>query len=217
MPKKGTKTSKKTKTSKTKISKKKTTKPVVVIEEEEEVLELSNVLESSPTDDETVEEETTQEEEPITTVSVGGASGEEIADKEMTSYESFMQFKKGFKEFKKYFFKDVAKEIKNTDVRSESKDQFRSIYESFMVMCTVVEKPLKKDSKKNKPKKKYGRSAYILFGMHIRPIIKEEMPELSNTDIMREIGRRWKLLTDEEKQPFKDAAAAEKAALQANP
>ena len=58
------------------------------------------------------------------------------------------------------------------------------------------------------PKKR--RSAYIIFGSHERPSIKETFPEMKSTEIMSEIGRRWKTLSADEKEPFNALAATDK-------
>jgi hypothetical protein len=49
------------------------------------------------------------------------------------------------------------------------------------------------------PKK---RSPFVTFSMSIRAAILEENPGFSFGDVSRETGRRWKLLSDEEKKAF---------------
>ena len=58
----------------------------------------------------------------------------------------------------------------------------------------------------SKPKSK---SSYIFFSQHIRAIIKEE-GNISGKNIMSEIGKRWKNLTDDEKKPFEKLAEKDK-------
>ena len=62
----------------------------------------------------------------------------------------------------------------------------------------------------NAPKR--AASAYIIFGQHKRQEVKDAHPEFKSPDIMREIGRLWKELTDEEKQPYNKLASDAKSA-----
>lgn len=59
-----------------------------------------------------------------------------------------------------------------------------------------------------KPKK--GMSAYLYFCNEMRPVIKEELPNIASNEIMKELGRRWRLLSDEEKKPYNDMASVGK-------
>jgi hypothetical protein len=45
----------------------------------------------------------------------------------------------------------------------------------------------------------HASGSYMIFCSENRDKIKEEMPELKNTEVMVELGKRWQLLTDEEK------------------
>ena len=53
-------------------------------------------------------------------------------------------------------------------------------------------------------------SAYILFSTKIRQTIKEEHPEMTNKDIIRETGVRWKALSEDEKAPYEAMGVADK-------
>ncbi|KAJ8654232.1 hypothetical protein O0I10_010054 [Lichtheimia ornata] len=66
----------------------------------------------------------------------------------------------------------------------------------------------KKRKDPNAPKR--GRSAYMFFSQEQRSTIKEENPDASFGDIGRLLGQKWKGLTDEEKKPYNDKAAADK-------
>uniref|UniRef100_A0A6C0K3D8 HMG box domain-containing protein n=1 Tax=viral metagenome TaxID=1070528 RepID=A0A6C0K3D8_9ZZZZ len=59
------------------------------------------------------------------------------------------------------------------------------------------------------PKK---RSPFVTFSMSIRATILEENPGFSFGDVSRETGRRWKLLSDEEKKAFTPAPVVMDAA-----
>jgi hypothetical protein len=66
-----------------------------------------------------------------------------------------------------------------------------------------------KDTTATEPKR--GVSAYISFCKEMRPIVKAEIPTIASNEILAELGRRWHLLTEEEKQPYKDMATVKKA------
>lgn len=67
-----------------------------------------------------------------------------------------------------------------------------------------------KVSKKKKEGPKKACSSYIYFTIEIRPQVKAENPNMSNSEIMSEMGRLWKLATDEIKQTYQKLADADK-------
>jgi hypothetical protein len=77
-------------------------------------------------------------------------------------------------------------------------------------------KPLFKQGKHRRAKKdkslpKGACSAYIIFCTQMRPVIKGENPSIINTDIMKETGNRWRAMTPQQRQPWEDLAAQDKA------
>ena len=77
-------------------------------------------------------------------------------------------------------------------------------------------KPLYKQGKHRRAKKdkslpKGACSAYIIFCTQMRPVIKGENPNIINTDIMKETGNRWRAMTPQQRQPWEDLAAQDKA------
>jgi hypothetical protein len=64
---------------------------------------------------------------------------------------------------------------------------------------------------KHKRAKRGHCSAYIIFVIQMRPVIKGENPNIINTDIMKEAGNRWRAMTPQQKQPWEDLAAQDKA------
>ena len=81
-----------------------------------------------------------------------------------------------------------------------------------------VNKPKEKKGKGKRPKKPAGaptgpRSAYILFSITEREFVKEDGFE--GPGIFSELGRRWKLLTDEQKQKWEAEAEADKKRYEA--
>ena len=60
----------------------------------------------------------------------------------------------------------------------------------------------------NMSNKKRALNAYNLYCQDekVRGLIKEEHPDWSSGEVMRELGIRWKGLSDEEKKPFNEEA-----------
>lgn len=57
---------------------------------------------------------------------------------------------------------------------------------------------------------KRGISAYLYFCNEMRPVVKSEIPNITASEVLKELGKRWRLLSDEEKVPYNDMAAAGK-------
>lgn len=62
----------------------------------------------------------------------------------------------------------------------------------------------KKESKRKKITSSRKRTPYIKFCMETRPKIVKEYPEMSFTDIGKELGARWGKLTAAEKATYGD-------------
>jgi len=62
-----------------------------------------------------------------------------------------------------------------------------------------TKKPYKTDP--NAPKR--ALSSYMLFGQSERANVVKDNPDFKNTEIMKELGVRWKALTDAERAPWK--------------
>eukprot|EP00571_Detonula_confervacea_P014304 CAMPEP_0172301090 /NCGR_PEP_ID=MMETSP1058-20130122/3041_1 /TAXON_ID=83371 /ORGANISM="Detonula confervacea, Strain CCMP 353" /LENGTH=69 /DNA_ID=CAMNT_0013011087 /DNA_START=56 /DNA_END=265 /DNA_ORIENTATION=+ len=67
--------------------------------------------------------------------------------------------------------------------------------------------PPKTDTKKSPAKKAKGGkkklSNYMIFAKETRPTIKEELPDLTFGEVGKELGKRWRALTDDEKAAYK--------------
>lgn len=68
------------------------------------------------------------------------------------------------------------------------------------VYTKTVTRPFRAPKDKNAPTKR--RSDYIFFCMDKRKEVITEFPTYKVTQVSVELGRRWKLLTDEEKKPY---------------
>lgn len=66
----------------------------------------------------------------------------------------------------------------------------------------------KKAAKEGAPKK--NKSAYLFFCEDKRPEVKDAFPDMKGTEVMSELGRLWKELSDEEKEQYNEQAAEDK-------
>ena len=83
-----------------------------------------------------------------------------------------------------------------SDILKAWNDNLEDFKEKFQ---TKVNKKAKK-SKKPKDAPKGALSAYIIFGKEVRDQIKEDEPDFDSKEIMREQGRRWAKLKDENQE-----------------
>ena len=56
-----------------------------------------------------------------------------------------------------------------------------------------------KAEKEEKTKKKRGMTGYLLFSKENRAAVKEELGEVKPTEVVTEVAKRWKALTDDER------------------
>ena len=63
-----------------------------------------------------------------------------------------------------------------------------------------------KAEKEEKPKKKRGMTGYLLFSKENRAAVKEELGEVKPTEVVTEVAKRWKALTDEEREEWNTRA-----------
>ena len=85
-------------------------------------------------------------------------------------------------------------------------------------MTTLLEKlddappskapPKEKKEKKEKlkkdgsPKKKRGMTGYLLFSKENRAAVKEELGDVKPTEVVTEVAKRWKALSDDEREEW---------------
>ena len=75
-------------------------------------------------------------------------------------------------------------------------------------------KEKKEKNKDGSPKKKRGTTGYLLFAKETRPLAKnditnDENPSPKPTEVVTEIAKRWKALSDEEREVWNEKAKAE--------
>jgi len=104
--------------------------------------------------------------------------------------------------------KDKARYKKLSD-----KDKVR--YEKEMESYTPPETTEEETTSKRKPKKertgpKRPLSSYMYFCKEERDRIKEDYPDMKGPDVTKELGVRWKKLSDDDKVPFEELANVDK-------
>ena len=63
-----------------------------------------------------------------------------------------------------------------------------------------------KAEKEDKPKKKRGMTGYLLFSKENRATVKEELGDVKPTEVVTEVAKRWKALTDEKREEWNKTA-----------
>ncbi|KAL3938176.1 MAG: hypothetical protein SGARI_001850 [Bacillariaceae sp.] len=106
--------------------------------------------------------------------------------------------------------KDMAKWVKKAE-----QDKIR--YQEEMKHYVPMEEPggRRKKAKKDPNAPKRNMSAYFLYSVHIRPIIKNDNPEASFGDIARLISSKFKELPEKERTIWDEKATKDKARYQA--
>ena len=113
--------------------------------------------------------------------------------------------------------KDKKSMVKYAKLAKEDKDRYDAEKSTYVapVISTETSKETKTKSKAaNYPKR--SKSSYLFFCADKRSVVKTEMPEgTKNTDITRELGKRWNILKDDGKTAkFDKLAAADKIRYQ---
>jgi len=109
------------------------------------------------------------------------------------------------------------KELNEKDARKWGKkaEEDKIRYQEEMKHYVPMDDPTGGAGKKKKQKKdplapKRNMSAYFLFSIAARPVVKEENPEASFGDIARIISARFKALTPGERAQWDEKAASDK-------
>ena len=121
------------------------------------------------------------------------------------------------KELGRMWREDMSTEDK--EPYQTASDEQKAVYDEAMATYTPPasdgepEESPKKGRKKKRaegePKK--SLNAYMHFTMDQRSTVKEENPDMSNTDVTKELGRMWREdMSTEDKEPYVQAAADDK-------
>ena len=68
--------------------------------------------------------------------------------------------------------------------------------------------------KKEKDGPKRALSAYMFFVQEERPKIVKENPDLKFGEVGKQLGAKWKTMSDKEKEPYHKKAQADKARVE---
>ena len=91
---------------------------------------------------------------------------------------------------------DLEKEYTRSELGKMLTEVFKEIREGEKGEKKVRKKVKKEEGEE---KKKREPTAYNLFVKETMPVVKEENPEMSRQDLMREVGRLWKEKKEGEK------------------
>jgi hypothetical protein len=92
-------------------------------------------------------------------------------------------------------------------------EQDKLRYQHEMKSYVPMEDPTggkKKKQKRDPNAPKRNMSAYFLYSVHIRPLIKDQNPDASFGDIARMISTKFKELPDRERKMWDEKAEADK-------
>lgn len=91
------------------------------------------------------------------------------------------------------------------ECKKMKKDDEYKIDDEAIEKVILNSAPLKRGSKSpdGKPKAKRPLSGYMLFGKKMRPVVLKEHPDYDVTEVMKELGKMWRELSDEEKEKYK--------------
>jgi hypothetical protein len=118
-----------------------------------------------------------------------------------SSYVLFsMEYRKEIgKEFPKLSLGEVSK--KCGEKWSSLSDEEKSEWKSKADVLRAESNPVKEA-----PEKKRKPSSYLMFSMEYRKVVTQESPELSLGEISKRCGAKWKELSEEEKNSWKQKA-----------
>ena len=93
---------------------------------------------------------------------------------------------------------DLEKEYTRSELGKMLTEVFKEIRESSKGEKKTRKKVKKEDG--GEEKKKREPTAYNLYVRETMPVVKEENPEMSRQDLMREVGKMWKEKKEGEKE-----------------
>ena len=97
-----------------------------------------------------------------------------------------------------------------------SKKEFNAFKKEMMSKIESLEKKLSEGTTKRKVVKdpnapKKAISAYLYFNAENRDKVKKKNPDIKPKDIMKELGKMWKALSEKEKVKYNKMADEDKA------
>jgi len=73
----------------------------------------------------------------------------------------------------------------------------------------AAKKSPKKEKPDGEPKKKRGLTGYLLFAREKRSDVKAELGDVKPTEVITEVAKRWKAMTDDERVTWNTRAKEE--------
>ena len=73
----------------------------------------------------------------------------------------------------------------------------------------AAKKSPKKEKPDGEPKKKRGLTGYLLFAREKRAEVKADLGDVKPTEVITEVAKRWKAMTDDERVTWNTRAKAE--------
>ena len=129
-----------------------------------------------------------------------GVQWNALSDKEKKPYVKLAEKDKARYEKEKSELVDVEENVEEEDLEERKVNSSKN----------VKKKGKKSSKKKTNPRKKSG---YILFCQEKRESLKEDNPDLSNQQIIKELGAMWKALSSDEQAEYNERAAEESSVL----
>ena len=73
----------------------------------------------------------------------------------------------------------------------------------------TAKKSPKKEKPEGEPKKRRGMTGYLLFARERRATVKEQLGDVKPTEVITEVAKQWKALSDEEREGWNTRAKEE--------
>lgn len=97
----------------------------------------------------------------------------------------------------------------------EDKSRYETALSSFLEENPEVAKTTKRKRKHVEGEPKRAKTAYIFFTMEERAKVVAETPDMKTTEIMQDLGKRWKKIAPSKKSKFEEMAKNDSARYQA--
>jgi hypothetical protein len=180
----------------------------------------SNESDQEESDQEESAQEESDQEESDQEESEQEESAQEESEKESKSSDSEdkpkLKLSKSTKSITKQSISILIDLIKNTedladdDILNPLIDLIKNHFKPCLEKIVTDENSLPKKAKKDPKAPKKGRSSYILFCSDNRASVKEEFPDYNPSQIVSELGSKWKKSSEETKKNYTKKAKKDK-------
>lgn len=101
--------------------------------------------------------------------------------------------------------------LKKTQKSCFKKNSKKKFYKKSSLNSEGIPDPRGRKKKANDTLPKHPMSAYLHFAKEMRPIIKESFPDATLIDVSKQIGSKWRSMTQSELCPWIELANQDKA------